>query len=341
MSDSIKQAIVTFVVVAAVIYTGGVIGGMMGGLEVGATGFWASLATMDLMAMATYAAVTTLSAGIISELTSKGLDATRENFGSKTSVRSQTAPRQIIYGECRVGGVITQIHTSGSVNDVLSMFIVISGHPIDSLSSVRFDDKELVVTSSTVSSETMYTATNAEFTNTDNANSLGSGALIRYSFHDGNQTAHDGRARVLLNDTLVPDTHLFRQCAYVFLEMVYDHAKLNRIPNISFTVKGKKVYDPRSYEFNANTAVNTSTEVITYKASATSAPFLSTGDTFTYDTNSGTALGGLTNGTSYYVIKVSSTTIKLATTLANAVAGTAINITSKPSSETHNHILEQ
>lgn len=44
--------------------------------------------------------------------------------------------------------------------------------------------------------------------------------------------------------------------------------------------------------------------------------------------SSGTTLpGGLSAATDYYVIKVSDTTIKLATSFANAVAGTAINIT--------------
>jgi len=41
----------------------------------------------------------------------------------------------------------------------------------------------------------------------------------------------------------------------------------------------------------------------------------------------GTALGGLTDGTTYYVIVVDSNTIKLATSSANATAGTAINLT--------------
>jgi hypothetical protein len=44
-------------------------------------------------------------------------------------------------------------------------------------------------------------------------------------------------------------------------------------------------------------------------------------------TTSGTLPAGLSLATDYYVIKVSDTTIKLATSYANAVAGTAVNIT--------------
>ena len=35
-------------------------------------------------------------------------------------------------------------------------------------------------------------------------------------------------------------------CAYVFMQLVYDSEKLPNFPNISFQVKGKKVFDPRT-----------------------------------------------------------------------------------------------
>ena len=47
----------------------------------------------------------------------------------------------------------------------------------------------------------------------------------------------------------------------------------------------------------------------------------------TYADNGGTAIGGLTDNTAYYVIKVDNDTIKLATNASNANTGTAINIT--------------
>ena len=54
---------------------------------------------------------------------------------------------------------------------------------------------------------------------------------------------------------------------------------------------------------------------------------LSTADTLTYTAGS-TAIGGLTNSTTYYVIRVNNNTIKLATNTSNANSGTAINLTS-------------
>jgi len=61
----------------------------------------------------------------------------------------------------------------------------------------------------------------------------------------------------------------------------------------------------------------------------------STGDTVIYDRNSNTALTNLTDGSTYYVIYVGTNTFKVATTSANATAGTAITLTATGGSETH------
>ena len=70
-----------------------------------------------------------------------------------------------------------------------------------------------------------------------------------------------------------------------------------------------------------NTNVNTGTNIITSNTT------FSTGTRVTYNSDV-TATGGLTNGGTYYVINISSTTMKLATTAANAAAGTPIPLTS-------------
>lgn len=57
---------------------------------------------------------------------------------------------------------------------------------------------------------------------------------------------------------------------------------------------------------------------------------LTTGLQVRYDTTSGSAPGGLTTGTTYFAIKLTENTYKLASSSTNAVAGTAIDITSLP-----------
>lgn len=86
-------------------------------------------------------------------------------------------------------------------------------------------------------------------------------------------------------------------------------------------------------ELFASTAVTVATDLITVSAAA--GKQLLNGNPVVLST-SGTAPAGLTAGNTYYVIAVSGTTIKLASSVANAVAGTAIDITSQG---TGNHTL--
>lgn len=67
-----------------------------------------------------------------------------------------------------------------------------------------------------------------------------------------------------------------------------------------------------------------STDVCTASGSISSSNFLGTAVTFS---STGTLPAGLTAGTTYYLIYLTATTFKVATTLANANAGIAINIT--------------
>ena len=107
----------------------------------------------------------------------------------------------------------------------------------------------------------------------------------------------------------------------------------NGVPNITAEVEGKKVYDPRATSWTASSGtVNTSTNKITLTAHG-----LSTYDRWTYDSNSETAIGGLTNGTTYWVIKDDANTIQLATNYTNAKAGTAISLTSVTGSTTQKY----
>jgi hypothetical protein len=69
------------------------------------------------------------------------------------------------------------------------------------------------------------------------------------------------------------------------------------------------------------TAVDTTAETLTVTAHG-----YETGESTTY-TSGGTLIGGLTSATVYYIIKVDADTVKLATSAANAIAGTSINLT--------------
>jgi hypothetical protein len=76
-----------------------------------------------------------------------------------------------------------------------------------------------------------------------------------------------------------------------------------------------------------NTFDATDTDVVDTTAETIAIPShgFATGDAVAYEA-SGSAIGGLTDGTTYFVIRVDPNTIKLATTASNATAGTAINL---------------
>lgn len=241
MSKVIKAAVTAAVVVFAtvtILASGGTLAPLFTG-----TGWAASLGVAAQYALATFA--TTLISGAVGMMTSKGIDATSENFGTKLSNRNPIAPRQIIYGQARVGGTIVHMETSGTDNYLLHMVIAIAGHEVEELTSVRFGENTLTTTTSTINGSTVHTVTNADYTNTENDNNFGSGRLARFSFEDGSQTSVNGFMNAQLSSMGTSDK--FLDVAYVYMQLVFDTEKFGGgIPQISFLVKGKKCYDPRT-----------------------------------------------------------------------------------------------
>ena len=91
----------------------------------------------------------------------------------------------------------------------------------------------------------------------------------------------------------------------------------------------------QAISFTANsTTVNVTNDTITLTSHG-----LSTGDQVYYDADSN-LIGGLLTSIPYFVIATDSNTIKLATTSALASAGTAIDLTSAPSSDTTQKIVQ-
>jgi hypothetical protein len=242
MAKAIKTAIIAAVVVYAVVATAGAAGfAIAGGMTIGGLSVAASMAVMTF-------ATTLISAGI-GMMTSKGQEANNANFGTKASTRGALAPRQIIYGETRVGGTITFMRTTGTDNNKLSMVVVFAGHEVDSFTSFNFNEITVTTTNSTSSGagtdNKIYTVTNSDFTNTDNENNFGSGRLVRFTFHDGSQTSHDSLARTTHGSTIIDNNFIYKDCAYMYVELIYDPEKMPQIPKITGIIKGKKLYDPR------------------------------------------------------------------------------------------------
>ena len=265
LENAAKAFVVTFLVVTGVGFVGGLIGGTIGGA-------FAALSAVNLAAIS---AVGTLVNGLFS----KGINATSENFGTKVATRTPTSPRQIIYGQARVGGTITHVETSGTDNYKLSMIVVLAGHEVESLEEVLINNTKLTTTSA----GGFQYATNSRFINTDNENNFGSGRLLRFIFKDGSQTTADS---LVTSNTSLGTNDKFIGVSYIFIQMVFDSEAFGGgIPPLAFVIKGKKVYDPRTsstaWSDNPALCVRDYITNTTYGLKATSSEVLDT-----------TALGG-------------------------------------------------
>jgi hypothetical protein len=234
---------------AFIVITGGAAVGLTwSGVAAGTTGtlFVTAAGTLSLAGMAAFTFVTTLASGLIQKMTSKGINASAGNFGSKFATRAPLAPRQIVYGKCRIGGTVVHVETTGTDNYLLHMVVALAGHEIEELTNLRLNDINCTTSTSTISGSTVYTVTNADFRNSANDNKFdGNGALVRYTFQDGSQTAVDGFMNAQLNTMGTSDK--FLGVAYIYVQMVFDAEKFGGgQPAMSFIVKGKNIYDPRT-----------------------------------------------------------------------------------------------
>ena len=245
MGKAIKQAIIAAVVVFAVVSIP-FVGGSLGTIFT-ATSALGGLSIALQYAIMTFA--TTLISSGIGQMTSKGIEANQANFGTKASTRGSLNPRQIIYGETKVGSTITFLRTTGTDNSRLSMYLVFSGHEIESFEQIFFNDVAVTTSTSSLSGagsdNQIFTVTDSDFTNTDNDESFGSGRLARFTLGDGSQTTHDALARSTHGSTVIDNNFKLQGCAYMYVELIYDAEKMPQLPKITAKIRGKKLYDPR------------------------------------------------------------------------------------------------
>ena len=169
--------------------------------------------------------------------------------GTMVTAKSGVAPQRIIYGKTRVGGTMVYAESTGSTNNFLHIIITVAGHEINNVTKVFFNEDEVPLTQ-------------------DGSDSNG---IARFFPSTGNQ--YEGKARIkihtgadaqLADADLVSDisqwttNHRLRGIAYVYVRLSFDSDVYpNGVPNITFEVEGKKVFDPRdsSTSFSTNPAL--------------------------------------------------------------------------------------
>ena len=139
------------------------------------------------------------------------------------SIREPIGTHKIVYGRTRVGGTIVYMQGTDS-NKYLHIIVTIAGHEIDAVEELYFDD-ELVTLAGGVG--------------------YGNKARVQYKLGTDDQTAFTD----LVSESGGKWTNDHRlqgvACAYVRLEFDADKFP-NGVPNMSFVIRGKKVYDPRT-----------------------------------------------------------------------------------------------
>jgi hypothetical protein len=140
------------------------------------------------------------------------------------SVRQPVAPHQVIYGRTRVGGTIVYIESTDN-NRFLHTVIALAGHEVDAIEKVYFNDEEINVSG-------------GGFAFNDKAR-------VQYKLGTDDQTAFADL--VSESNGLWTSNHRLRGIACVYIRLEFDVNQFpNGVPNFSFLIRGKKVFDPRS-----------------------------------------------------------------------------------------------
>lgn len=157
-----------------------------------------------------------------------GGSSANELKGQTINVRSSTAPRQLIYGQSLVGGVMFYAATTGTNNEYLHTVFGLADHQIQSIEKVYFGDEDVGTVSGNVSSG-RYSG-KARIQNKLTGGTAYSDLVSETASITNNWTS----------------SHKLTGISSLYVRMQYDTSVFTSIPTVRALVKGKLVYDPRS-----------------------------------------------------------------------------------------------
>jgi hypothetical protein len=167
--------------------------------------------------------------GLVSDIVNRAImgGANVGDLGTTINMgRDSAAPREYVYGRARVGGTMTYIETTGSDNNYGWFVNTIVDREIESFEAFYIAD-DLV----TVSAGAVTTSPYNGFAN------------VWTKLGEDSQTVETNLDAA--SGTWTSD-HRLRGCAYVVWRLLFDNDVFpSGLPNLSVTVKGLKVYDPR------------------------------------------------------------------------------------------------
>ena len=155
------------------------------------------------------------------------------------TTKQPVAPRRIVYGQARIGGVYTFLETTGNSNEFFHIVITLSGKKLNAITGMFFDGEELPLSGNDVTGR--YAGKVNAYFNLGGVNQEAIPALV----------------------AAVPDkwttAHRQRGCAHVYVRLEFDKDLFpSGLPNIKFDVQGfDAVFDPRTSTtgYTANAAL--------------------------------------------------------------------------------------
>ncbi|KKM85646.1 hypothetical protein LCGC14_1286960 [marine sediment metagenome] len=159
------------------------------------------------------------------------------------SARQSAAPRVLIYGLVRLGGIVTFLDKRGTNGEFLDVVLTISGHEVEEIGTMYFDGVSVPLDASGVGSA---------------ANATG-----KFAGHVRVQKNLGADSQAALSDLVTASfkwttNHRQRGCAHVWIELKLNPDLFpNGTPQITFDVKGAKVFDTRTSTtaYSANAAL--------------------------------------------------------------------------------------
>lgn len=183
--------------------------------------------------------------------------------GIANTIRQSAAPRQIIYGNMRVGAVECYESTTGSSLSQYNMILVFSGHTITNYVNLFLDGRQVFWAGMSVEGATnrngiifggggdgqQHTGPTGQRYVFNNAVSGHSGVYVSCRF--GDQAAGDFMEELNANDgSWGPDgsgnVPTLTGCAYIYLKCEYDPNTFVQKPDVKVDILGKAVFDPRT-----------------------------------------------------------------------------------------------
>ena len=175
-------------------------------------------------------------------------DTPEEEKGVLINKSSNNAQIPVVYGRRQVGITRVFLESSGSDNQYLYMAGVLCEGEIEEIQEIYIDDKEVTFDGA------LTDGTVREVSSSDSNFYKDSSHIQVQSFYGtDNQVA----SSILTNSTSWTSNHRLRGVAYLAFRFKWNQDIFSSIPQVRVTLKGRKVYDPRTdtTAYSANSAL--------------------------------------------------------------------------------------